>query len=347
MSDFEAQMKAHIEHVEKELPEKKTKGWLTFFLLMIGLGGILTPIIGFANMSLSDYDIGIGRWTAVMGIICESILLLGVAVLAVYTITAFNKFKPNAVRLGMAYLIIVFSTNLLGLIAGDFELTGYNSFSRIITRLTWQAIWVIYLLFSKQVNTLYPKEERKLFKRDKVLLITVIAPLLFWVLLIFASIFVQSFAAQRQMQKYIIDDTNLSFFEYTDGIILFESPLDLTVRKIEEENIFILTKGDEILIYVYGTFDNNDTLEYFEECVQAWSNPSLINFEYSIKNEQHGIKNGNSFYFRTLEYFSDPPIEWTFAMLFNKETGKCCVLSCFSAEETDHLSDVINSIRFK
>ena len=161
--------------------KKKRDGWLTFFLVVIVIGGVLSPIIGFSTMSLSNYDVGLGHWFSVLGAICDGILLLGIATLAFFTIKSFNNYKPNAVGLGKAYLIIVFITNLLGLIGGDYESSGFNSLSQIIIRLIWQIIWFIYLLQSNLIGTLFPKEERKLFNHDKVLLFSIIAPVIIYI----------------------------------------------------------------------------------------------------------------------------------------------------------------------
>jgi len=95
----------HKKKVQSKNLKKKRDGWLTFFLIVIGIGGALTPIMGFSTMSLSNYDLGIGNWFSIAGAVSEGILLLGMAFLAFYTIISFNKYKPNAVKLLLLQVI--------------------------------------------------------------------------------------------------------------------------------------------------------------------------------------------------------------------------------------------------
>src|SRR6056297_1027584 len=138
----------HKKKVQNKNLKKKRDGWLTFFLIVIGIGGVLSPIRGFSTMSLSDYDIGIGHWFSIAGAVSDGILVLGMTFLAFYTIISFNKYKPNAVQLGKSYLIIAFAINLLSLLVGDYEVSELN---KIIIPLIWQVIWFIYLSKSNVV----------------------------------------------------------------------------------------------------------------------------------------------------------------------------------------------------
>jgi len=329
--------------------KKKRDGVLSFFLFAIGLGGALSPIIGFSTMSLSNYDMGVGHWFSIAGAVSDGILLLGIAFLAFYTIKSFNKYKPNAVGLGKSYLIIVFITNLVSLIGGDYDLSGFNSLSQTIIRLIWQVIWFIYLFRSKLVEALFPKEERKLLKRDKILLFTIITPAIIWFISIFVFSFVQSFTNQARIQPYTINENKLTLNEYTDGRIIFEKPDGLLVQKMTNNNetFYSLTQDDNVSMTVYSTFDDADSKEYFEECLLLWSDKTFEDFEFNVKLDRHYFQNENSIYLKTLQYNSEPIIHWSFVILFNKETSKCCVISCFSVDETEFLSNFVSSIRFK
>jgi len=339
-----------IQHKEKiYAPKNKRSGWLTFFLFVIGIGGVISPIIGFLTMSLSDYDAGLGHWFSVVGVICDSILLIGLAFLAFYTIKSFNNYKPNAIALGKAYLIIVFATNLLSLIGGDYQPTGFNSLSHTIARLIGQTAWFLYLSYSKELKFLFPKEKRKLFKRDKIILFSIVFPALIWLLVIFASTFSSNYISQSHMDNTAINQNSLSGSEYTDGRIIFEQPDGLTLEKqIYEGHVYYtLNQEDNISITLYSEYDNNDTEEYFEECMSNWTDETYNEFDYIVKDEQHFVREGSSYRLKTVQYDSEPPIEWTFVLIFNQETKKCCLLSYYSMIDTDYLSDLIHSIRFK
>lgn len=361
-SDFQADF---IELVKKELTEnrhisldslqhkqkvytndvkKKRDGWLTFFLIVIGIGGALTPIMGFSTMSLSNYDLGIGNWFSVAGAVSDGILLLGMAFLAFYTIISFNKYKPNAVKLGKSYLIIAFTGNLLSLIVSDYDV---SELSKLIIPLVWQVIWFIYLSQSNVVEELFPKEERKLFKRDKILLFSIITPIIIWTILVFVFSLSQGVINQATNQ----DTTNkseLAYNEYTDGRIIFENPDGLVVEKVIEgdQTFHRLTGGDNTSILIYSDLYDADTQEHFEEVLRTYTDDVFADFEYEIKDEQNYSQNGNNIHMKTLQFNSDPIIKWSLVMLLNKETGSCCVLTCGSKNEPEFLSDLISSVRF-
>ncbi|GEM_PF-1295300 len=335
----------HKKKVQNKNLKKKRDGWLTFFLIVIGIGGVLSPIRIFSTMSLSDYDIGIGQWFSIAGAVSEGILVLGMTFLAFYTIISFNKYKPNAVQLGKSYLIIAFAINLYSLLVGDYESSEYKD---VIVPLIWQVIWFIYLSQSNLVEELFPKEERKLFKRDKILLFSIITPVIIWTVLAFIFMVGQGVTNQSINHQDTTNQSELSYNEYTDGRIIFENPTGLVVEKKIEDNetYYTLTDSVNTSILIYSDLDDTDTQEHFEESMQAYTDKVFGDFEYKIKDEQNYFRNGNSIYMKTLQFNSEPIIEWSFVMLFNKETSICCVLACGSKNESEFLPDLISSIRF-
>ena len=330
---------------------RKISGWLTFFLVVIGLGGILTPVIGFLNMSIFNYDIGTGVLWTWIGVVCDSLFLLGIAFLAVYTIISFINYKPNAVGLGKAYLIIVLVSNVFSLILGDYESTGINSMSQISYRIIWQVIWLFYLSHSKQVNALFPKAKRKLSISDITMLSTIVAPVLIWFMSSFLFSFGQSFFDGLLNDDHIINEYTLSTNEYTDSRIIFECPDGLTVEKLydkyDEDDIYYTLYNEDISVTICSAYEDTNTYAYFEECMQDWADESLDEYEHAITEDTQNYSFGNSIFRKTVQYQIDPPIKWTFALIFNDETSKCCLISYYCTEDTHHLNELINSIRFK
>jgi hypothetical protein len=352
MTEFEENIKGQteedaangVEDTTNDISRKeKIRGWLIFFLICIGIGSAITVISGFMNLSLSDYDTGLGTWVAVTGACCDGILLAGMGFLGFYAIISFITYRPDAVGLAKAYIVLVFATNLISVLSGDFEETGINSLRRTIMHLLGGFIWFLYLCFSKQINTLFPRKERKMYKRDKILLFSVITPVTLWLIFVFSLSF-------YHFDKFKINENILSANEYTDGKIIFKCPCKMTVERksYDNETYFYLTKDDQIAITLCSVFDTDDTREYFEECMQSWRDESMDGFEYDVIDETHRrVADGNSLYKKTLQYHFEPVIEWMFVMIFNEETYKCCVVSCYSAAGTDCPSELINSIRFK
>ena len=156
------------------------RGWLNLFFLVIGVWGLLTPFVGFTSVSLSDFELEWGYWHTVTGPVCGGIMLIGLAALAFYTIWSFRLIKPNAVFLGKTYLILLFITNLIILMFIEDEQTRQDIFYILPNSLFWVVVWYLYLLFSKQIKALFPKQERKIFKRDKIFLSVMVSPLLIW-----------------------------------------------------------------------------------------------------------------------------------------------------------------------
>ena len=330
--------------------EEKIHGWLVVFLIAIGIGGLLSPFMGFSRMDIADYDIGLGLFWANIGMVCDGILLLGYTALAVYIIISFLTYKPNAVLLGKAYLIIVFIINVIFLIGGEYESKGVFSLSETIRSLIWGVIWFLYLTHSEQVKRLFPKKQRTIFTRDKLLLTAIVGPVIIWLFFSFVLGIALGFKeglSQINKEK-LIDERTLSENEYTDGLIIFECPDGLIAEKqeMDDGDTFYTLYNDDVSITIFSAYDENDSPEYFEKIMQDWTNDSFSDFEYDVEKDRHELLNGNSFYLKTLQYETYPVIKWTFSLLFNKETGGCCVISYYSMTDTDYLKELINSIRF-
>lgn len=332
----------------KDNEKVKRDGWLTFFLIQMGFGAILSPILGFSSMSLSNYDIGIGNWFAIMGAISDSVLLLGYVVIGYRMIVAFKNYTPNAIALAKVYLIIAFATNLLSLFVSDLPTSGLEGSRQTSMRLLWQVVWFIYLIKSKFLTDLFPKAERKLYKIDKQILFVILVPVIVWTILAFAIPQVYVLSHKAKVNKYALQSTSLDSNEYGDSRIAFVPPADMEVEELTEGDdvFFRLTQGDETTITVYSTFDTNDTKRYFEECMVLWADVELNEFEVDLIVEKNYTSDGNNIFSKSIKYMSDPAIYRTFVLMFNKITGKCCVLQSYSLDEKDFLTDFVESIRF-
>ena len=114
----------------------------------------------------------------------------GIIGFAIYLIYSLVKLKPNAVSLGKMYLILIFLSNLIGVIFSGITgepLASENSFldsSQMIFRsLIFSVIWFLYLKYSKRVNNTYPQEKRKTYAIDKVFFFSILAiPLVIYLL---------------------------------------------------------------------------------------------------------------------------------------------------------------------
>lgn len=133
------------------------KGWLIFFLSVISICGVGSVINAFTNFDAADY--GGNVWISVVDVFIGVSLL----VVAIYTVYAFVKRKPNALFYGRLYVILVFVTNIISAIGGDLE---FGTLKTAISGVLWSIIWFFYLLLSNQVQRIIPKSFRKVKASD-------------------------------------------------------------------------------------------------------------------------------------------------------------------------------------
>lgn len=156
---------------------KNIRGWLAFFLFQIACGGIISFIFIFLNLDIDNYN-GVSELYTYMGMACDMLSALGLLGAVAYTIYAFKKRKPNAVCLGKIVVTVVMLTNIVILLIGDLDESGLGSAQRICQTLIWNVIWLIYLSKSEQVERLFPREERKVYKRDFLLFFIFLLPII-------------------------------------------------------------------------------------------------------------------------------------------------------------------------
>lgn len=319
----------------------QVRGWLSFFLFVVGFGSIFTLVMTIAD-SYPGSDGDIISYLAFGVDLLFSLALVG---LACYTIHAFIYIRPNAVFLGRLYIVIIFISNLLTLLSDDMEDVGWGSLPQVVKGLVWSLIWFVYLSVSNQVAELFPKENRRVFKRDKYFAGSLLA---IPALLFFIYLFV--YFGNVGTTPLISFDAG----EYTDEVVAFRVPDYVICEKIDSipDNIYhSFEVGDSILGTITGVFDTNTTESYFKECLDSWRDESLDGYDFSVFDISTRLVNHNMLRMQSVEYVTDPRLVWTFAALYSPETGKACIVSCFAAipvEQAESLvNDILYTIRFK
>ena len=120
--------------------------------------------------------------------------------LAAITVDTVARRKSNAIfwsNTALIYFIIVSCLNLYVCNFGNLE---FNLVHRVFT-LCASLAWILYIKLSKQVNQIFPKEERKVSKRDIVLLILLFLP---YVLGFFAGVVSGIKKARNSQEKSIV-----------------------------------------------------------------------------------------------------------------------------------------------
>lgn len=59
-------------------------GWCTFFLFQLGLCAIILIMSFISNFSFQNYDVGISETVKLLGIVCDIIPIVFIAIYAIY-----------------------------------------------------------------------------------------------------------------------------------------------------------------------------------------------------------------------------------------------------------------------
>lgn len=322
--------------------DRQIHGWLSFFLFVVGLGAAITVVVSIADFSLDAYDTGGGVFLAYFIALVDIAYTLGIGGLAIYTILAFLNKRSNAVFLGKSYLIVIFLSNVLLLLGGDYDDYGLGSFPQIMKALIWGVIWFVYLCLSGQVSDLFPKEERKILSRDKYIVGSLmLTPVILWGILLLA------YFGNVQTPMNV----SLEHGEYSDGTVVFHAPENALCEKTDTLGSVYhsFAIGDSIWGTVMGVYDTNTSEEYFKECVDSWRDAELDGYDFSVIDIHKEVINASIMRMQSVKYETRPSLIWQFSILFSPETGKACIVSLYSTtEEIGNIMNVlISSVRFK
>lgn len=131
-------------------------GWTAFFLIVfVGLGLLISTI----TTILALFKIKI-----VFSLIVTILWLAALIIIGIKTIIAFYTRKENAIALATTYLLMILTDGILSLIGGNV------SIGVCIHNIVVSCIWLIYIHKSKDLKELFPKENRKWYTLEKVLL---------------------------------------------------------------------------------------------------------------------------------------------------------------------------------
>lgn len=322
----------------------KIHGWLTFFLFAVSFGGLISAIIPIATFDLSEYS---GSVPLAMSDVVVGIMLL---CLAVYTLITFVKRKPNAVFTAKTYVVVVFITNLISLISGivgGADVADARMMSRIVRSLIWAVIWFLYLTYSQQVQEVIPKSFRKTFTGNYVVIVA-----FFVVPISLVGLGVHNIISQEDEVTENLNNLRfkLQYNERTDGKILFSIPDDY---QCEEKNIdglilYTLKPYDRTKsITLCSDFDGDDSKNNFQDYWTSWKDEELDNYNATVKIDELRSINDCKYFYKVTKYtIDDNDYFWRFAMLFDKDSRKVCVISCYDTEYDGYLQDFLSCIKF-
>lgn len=315
-------------------------GWLVFFLFAMTLGGIISAIIPIVTLDIAEYA---GSWSLAFSDIILGLMLLGVAI---YADIAFCKRLPNAVFIAKIYVLLIFITNVLSLIGGDFENTGLNTASQALKGVIWGVVWFLYLCFSDQVKTIIPKEYRKVTSKDYILLASIVIIPIFFIAIALGGFQKDIVAGEKAM----IESSLLEYNEHTDGRIIFKKPSHFTCSRQDSDGlIFHTLENDYGSITIVSEYNTDDSKKNFIDYWNTFKDEDTEEWNSNIiKDEQINI-NGSTGWYRTVKFTRDEynDVYWEFIMIVDQKTEKTCVISSWTSDYDENtLSRLMNSIRF-
>lgn len=315
-------------------------GWLVFFLFAMTLGGIISAIVPIVTLDIAEYA---GSWSLAFSDIIQGLMLLGVAI---YADIAFCKRLPNAVFIAKIYVLLIFITNVLSLIGGDFDNTGLNTASQALKGVIWGVVWFLYLCFSEQVKTIIPKEYRKVTSKDYILLASIVIIPIFFIAIAFGGFQKDIVAGEKAM----IESSLLEYNEHTDGRIIFRKPSHFTCSRQDSDGlIFHTLENDYGSITIVSEYNTDDSKKNFIDYWNTFKDEDTEEWNSNIiKDDQINI-NGNTGWYRTVKFTREEynDVYWEFIMIIDQKTKKTCVISSWTSEYDENtLSRLMNSIRF-
>jgi hypothetical protein len=315
-------------------------GWLVFFLFAMTLGGIISAIFPIVTLDIAEYA---GSWSLAFSDIILGLMLLGVAI---YADIAFCKRLPNAVFIAKIYVLLIFITNVLFLIGGDFENTGLNTASQALKGVIWGVVWFLYLCFSDQVKTIIPKEYRKVTSKDYILLASIVIIPIFFIAIALGGFQKDIVAGEKAM----IESSLLEYNEHTDGRIIFKKPSHFTCSRQDSDGlIFHTLENDYGSITIVSEYNTDDSKKNFIDYWNTFKDEDTEEWNSNIiKDDQINI-NGSTGWYRTVKFTRDEynDVYWEFIMIVDQKTEKTCVISSWTSDYDENtLSRLMNSIRF-
>lgn len=319
-------------------------GWLTFFLFAITLGGIVSAAYPIFTLNLAEYS---GSYFLAACDIMEGLFLCA---LALYTVYAFDRRKPNAVFCARCYVIMVFATNAISLFVGGVDDTALlGSSKQLIRSLMWCVIWFLYTVYSEQVEEIIPKSFRKVTWRDWAFVGT---PFALWT----ASFFLGFYMLTKDAQKHEAAEAEMMTVtlqdkERTDGRIIFTVPDSCTCKQEVEDGAitFTLSSGPDsngMLLSDYETDFSDDQVEMYWKSAE---DQSLRSHKDGTSTTDTKTYNGNKCIHKYTHYsYYGSPIDYDFYMLCSESTGKCAFLFFYGSDNSQSCAEeILQSIRFE
>lgn len=324
---------------ESETPsDENIHGWLLFFLIVfVGIGSV-----GSVILNLVTFESGENFWMSSSDVVFSLVYL----VTGIFTIIAFHKRDTDAVFLAKTFVVLCFASNLLGLFTMDGESSNTKVVTSMIRSIIWCCIWFIFLCNSKQVERLIPISYRKTKTRDWIIISTVILLPIICIGLGIAS----EKKSHAQTETAALSNLSLSVNQYTDGRIILTLPEGSDCEESMAENTKVFSVSDPETgaeVTIVSDYDNEITKKNFNQYWRGWKSDELNGLEYDVVKDDKQSNDDVTIFYKLIRVKLDEPVDWEFALVFDHNTGKVCLVSGYSSADGDSpVAFIINNLRF-
>lgn len=309
-------------------------GWLLFFLIafvgircFVSLGALFT-------LDYAEEILWVNLFTVTV--------VLGYAMSGIFTIVAFKKRDTDAVFLGKTYIIFGFIISLFGLVFGE---PAERETSRAISSAIWCVIWYVFFFTSKQIKEQIPVRKTK--TRDWILIGAII---LLPMILLGIGIAEEEEAHYHEDDTEIYLDYELLDNQYSDGRIVLTVPdgVDCDGSVVDGTKVFSISDpetGTEVT--VASDYDNEISKKQFNQYWRGWKLEELNDIGYKVIEDRKNNDGDITVFYKMIRTTTEYPVDWEFAVIFDKSSGKVCVVSGYSnADDGSPVGYIINNLRF-
>lgn len=340
--------------METDVYERKGFSWLSLYMyayLIVGTLILANSALG-GEIPAEDQR----NLTLFWG---EKMCTFSICALALYNFLALFLKWPNAVYLSYTYLGVIIFINCFNTLFCFVNLAGTERdmmVTKSVLGILIAVIWLLYFKYSKAINTLYPKEERRLLGRDVIIICAAIAiPAILLLLGVsnkdkgFKSVMGDINIEEEYVEVAPIDKSKLKDGEITDGIAIITVPdgvlyeindgkVTLSDSKTEPSFIIDIVSSDNTNvndIYLYGVWE-----ETLDEEMKKLTPVFSYNDHYTIEDRVCYRMKANYYPPEGEDFVKDC------AALYDAPARKACVISAYYKDGVS-IDNILNGIRFR
>ena len=325
----------------EKLKKQPVRGWFSFLLFSIILGGVLSITMAFKydDESIMAISLFFGTLHFQIGAI-----MLGVGL---YAATRVWQRQADAIFWLRFYLIFCFLTNMISVWSND-GLEGFTDYEKksVVQCLVLSVVWLLYLAKSTQVADIFPKAYRKTTATAKTAAFFLLA-------LPFISFGLGCFSISHRAENWNAIEYSLSDLPVgigTDGHVKFLIPhgADYELAEAEGGRVAVLSKVDEYFGCVFSSPYPGEEEDTFEDIRIANRDETFMDASESLMDAKTDNINGHNVRIKTTRLVSgEYALKWRFAAIYDMKSRKTAYLSFYdNLDSPEYFEALMKSLDF-